>query len=560
MAKTVFISSETIESAINDLKMVEFCGKRATEAHHLFLYFLLRRAGVSEYDYITDSQFKQDAVREEIWEAMFELGALYNPYFEIGLKYSCFPFSGFGFLKQSEEKWSTDLFYNKATPICREEYPYRNINLVNRVFDSLDNAFVDKGLAYSNRNDGSKSYRFKQDVAHEISKQFRKRFPLRSFLLWLNRYKRFDEFFQTKDIWNFLKMDFLKRYHLEQRELDSLFEPTGVQHISFADEPIDGSRVRSILNLIDKPEILPLADEERTLMFDALTREDFENLTTGEAYLVNEDHLFVLLEKYHQVILQGVPGTGKSYMANKVGDRFDKVFKVMFHPNYTYQDFIVGKTMQNFSVIPQEGLLLRVIKECPNDHKGKVLLIIDEINRGHLASIFGETIYVLDRCNEVKIAFGDKEINLSLPENLYILGTMNTSDRSIALVDFAIRRRFAVVTLYPDYELIDSASTVIGSDSPILGKLLKKINSRIVEETKSEHFQLGHSFFLKPASSQWTLEEVREVLALRIAPMVEEFVMADVQKLRRILPKSLFLDQNAQSYLNHLQEFIEDDD
>ena len=167
-----------------------------------------------------------------------------------------------------------------------------------------------------------------------------------------------------------------------------------------------------------------------------------------------------LLDDKKQVIFQGPPGTGKTYVAQKLAEHLagsdERVTLVQFHPSYAYEDFVQGfrpKTTDDgqpgFEL--RDGPLLRVANRARNDPNAKHFLVIDEINRGNLAKMFGELYFLLEyRDSAMNLQYSDKPFEL--PKNLYIIGTMNTADRSIALVDLALRRRFYFVEFHPDDE------------------------------------------------------------------------------------------------------------
>ncbi|WP_419917647.1 McrB family protein [Candidatus Poriferisocius sp.] len=178
-----------------------------------------------------------------------------------------------------------------------------------------------------------------------------------------------------------------------------------------------------------------------------------------ELYLNGEflEEIGTLLENRGQVILQGPPGTGKTFVARRLAAYLtgaeDRVSVVQFHPSYAYEDFVEGYRPALIEGQPgfklQAGPLKRAAAAAAKEPDAKHILIIDEINRGNVAKILGELYYLLEyRDDEMHLQYSKQAF--SLPENLWIIGTMNTADRSIALVDSALRRRFYFVDFYPD--------------------------------------------------------------------------------------------------------------
>jgi 5-methylcytosine-specific restriction protein B len=169
------------------------------------------------------------------------------------------------------------------------------------------------------------------------------------------------------------------------------------------------------------------------------------------------DDTVSLLAQRKQIILYGPPGTGKTYLATRLAEYLTErhaVTLVQFHPSYTYEDFFEG-----FRPEPTDDGSLRFrlrpgpfrrLADDAREHPGTAyILVIDEINRGNLAKIFGEMYFLLEyRDQRISLQYS-QEGDFTLPRNLYVIGTMNTADRSIALVDAAMRRRFAFVEMHP---------------------------------------------------------------------------------------------------------------
>lgn len=244
------------------------------------------------------------------------------------------------------------------------------------------------------------------------------------------------------------------------------------------------------------------------------------------------EEIYALLDDKQQIIFQGPPGTGKTYIARELarhlaepGGRFTLV---QFHPSYAYEDFvrgfrpkITGSGQTGFSL--QDGPLLRAAKMARAEPGAKHFLLVDEINRGNLAKIFGELYFLLEyRDEKIHMQYQeDEEEDFSLPENLYIIGTMNTADRSIALVDLALRRRFYFVEFHPDEEPVRSVLR-----NWLKQKELKNMDwvADVVDKTnellkEDRHAAIGPSYFMKEDLAE---EDVRRIWQHSVLPYIEE--------------------------------------
>ena len=233
-----------------------------------------------------------------------------------------------------------------------------------------------------------------------------------------------------------------------------------------------------------------------------------------------------LLKSKHQIILQGPPGTGKTYTAKKIAQSMTEnsngEYKlIQFHPAYSYEDFvrgIVAKTEGKQVSYEVENKTLaefaqKALENSPEPH----ILIIDEINRANLPSVLGELIYALEYRGEgVDSVYADKdgERKITLPLNLYIIGTMNTADRSVGHIDYAIRRRFSFVEMLPDENIIKS-----DKGKELFNKVAKLFDEHLSSEFKKEDVQIGHSYFMAENDDELELK-----LEYDIKPILREYL------------------------------------
>jgi MoxR-like ATPase len=210
-----------------------------------------------------------------------------------------------------------------------------------------------------------------------------------------------------------------------------------------------------------------------------------------------------LLEHKRQIVFYGPPGTGKTFVAKKLAELFaadGRVEKVQFHPSYAYEDFVEGyrprllNGQPGFELMP--GPLRRIATEAAAKHDATFVLLIDEINRGNVAKVFGELYYLLEY-REEKMSLQYSAQPVELPSNLWIIGTMNTADRSIALVDAALRRRFHFVPFYPDRPPVEGLlRRWLNAHKPEL-EWVADVVDRANEELGSSHMAIGPSHFLR---------------------------------------------------------------
>jgi len=278
------------------------------------------------------------------------------------------------------------------------------------------------------------------------------------------------------------------------------------------------------------------------------------------------------LKSKKQVIFYGPPGTGKTYVAqsfanwwiNKdtsevpVHERFQTV---TFHPSFTYEDFVEGLSAQSdergaMKYRMEEGILKRMAETAREELEAtdngeeppRFVLVIDEINRGNVAQIFGETITLLeaDKRGTVTTQLAHSDTSFSIPPNLYIIGTMNTADRSISLVDAALRRRFRFLPFAPDFntlceyhdiEGIETAAEQVKTGSDDFDVLLglsilavKQINEKILDSPDlGKGKQIGHSYLMQLDD----IEDIVNTWKYDILPLLEEYYFSQFGRIRQ---------------------------
>jgi 5-methylcytosine-specific restriction protein B len=246
------------------------------------------------------------------------------------------------------------------------------------------------------------------------------------------------------------------------------------------------------------------------------------------------------------VILQGPPGTGKTWLAKRlafalIGERDDsKVRAVQFHPNLSYEDFVRGwRPTGEGKLSIADGVFMEAVRAASEDPKSKFVVVIEEINRGNPAQIFGEMLTLLEASKRtpseaLELCYPDKEgrrIPVHVPENLYVIGTMNIADRSLAVVDFALRRRFGFVTLDPSLgaEWRGWVTDERSVDRGLVGDIERRVNElngQIGSDSRlGKKFRIGHSF-VTPAyrlEADETRKWFKRVVETEIGPLLEEY-------------------------------------
>lgn len=279
--------------------------------------------------------------------------------------------------------------------------------------------------------------------------------------------------------------------------------------------------------------------EQKEIKYPLYSKDDFLN----EVYMDEDTYntLTELLEAKYNVILQGAPGVGKTFAAKRLAYSImgqkdtSRIAMVQFHQSYSYEDFIQGyrPSKDGFELV--NGTFYKFCKEAEEDNERPYFFIIDEINRGNLSKILGELMMLIEkdkRGEKIKLLYSNEWF--TVPQNVRIIGMMNTADRSLALMDYALRRRFAFFEFAPAFSSEGFKNYLAEKDSPKLEKLIaavESLNSTIsTDESLGDGFRIGHSYFC--SDDEVTDEWLKSVVEYEVIPLIKEYWFDEPTKVR----------------------------
>lgn len=262
-----------------------------------------------------------------------------------------------------------------------------------------------------------------------------------------------------------------------------------------------------------------------------------------EVYMDEESYrtLVELVKSKKNVILQGAPGVGKTFAAKRLAYSMmgvkdpSRVMMIQFHQSYSYEDFIMGfrPTEKGFEL--KRGAFYNFCKQAEIDSDNDYFFIIDEINRGNLSKIFGELFMLIEadkRGIELQLLYSDERF--SIPSNVYIIGMMNTADRSLAIMDYALRRRFGFFEMRPGFDTDGFRAYRMALGSEKFNRLISCIeslnNAITADESLSEGFCIGHSYFSN--LKEVTDRGLSSIVEFELIPLLKEYWFDEPVKVR----------------------------
>jgi 5-methylcytosine-specific restriction protein B len=331
--------------------------------------------------------------------------------------------------------------------------------------------------------------------------------------------------------------------------------------LEILESPIELSTFRNNPGLEDmeyfsnpQGSLFKLTKQEYDLLMDIVRKEnpitqneDIESYSKAdflsEVFLDGSsfDDLSALLESKQNVILQGAPGVGKTFAAIRLayammGEKDEsRIELIQFHQNYSYEDFVMGYRPQGEGFELKTGIFFRFCQKAIDNPDQKYFFLIDEINRGNISKIFGELLMLIEKdYRDKKVTLAYNGSSFAIPKNIFIIGMMNTADRSLAMIDYALRRRFGFFDFEPAFqsEGFRTYQASLNSETfDSLIELIEELNKDISrDDSLGESFCIGHSYFCNQKPSTCTEDWLRNIISYDIKPVLKEYWFDNANK------------------------------
>jgi 5-methylcytosine-specific restriction enzyme B len=530
-----FISETTISESYNTLSKVDF--KFNSE---LFTLLILKHAGLSQHDFL---ELSTESTKKRLLGATRQLAYLFMSNDYLKEKYNFInPLSMNDWGKNPTEPllmWATQRLINNVTGGGRQW----------------------KSIVLSDPENPN-AIKLKHNYL-EFFKDMNERVPLDALSIWC---VRFNEFAYEVPLSKLIS-SFVNFFNINNEEKTFIFSSNNKIPLVYSEERVTSHFIRSLIGNHDKKpdwiESFKTEDIETPEIHNSLIKFGEGNFTQSQSNL-SIDFYKELIDKANQAILMGPPGTSKSFLAKELSIKFDKVKRIQFHPQYSYQDFIGGKVLESGNLRDKKGALIEFIEEATSSDgvKEEFLLIIEEINRANVSQVFGEMIQLLDRGESLNLSFNGEEKDYSLPVNLKIIGTMNTTDRTVGRIDYAIKRRFYQIYCRPDIGILIDKTKIEGNDFSI-ADLLEKINQNLLSVLNNKEMVIGHAIFLKDFvySTEsdkfvWPVADFENLFNFVVLPLIEDYCNGNADLTMSVVGEKLYNQQTGADFINAIKDYL----
>ena len=518
----MYLSNETILISYNDL--VSSIGK---ETATLREFLLLKLAGISKTNYIDDSKVFSN---KEYLSKAFCLLSLYSHQESIPKKNNFInPLAmnswkdGHNHPTESLKKWVTSRLKNNIRGGATQWRTILNTGT---------------GINASEQQ-GALTFKLSYDYLNILRNHVQNKINLSALSIWYHRFIEFDNEINIA----YLEANFCYIFGITEEEKSVLFYKKNYS-LNFQNHIYDTQSIRE--KILETPSGLQtdLITPANNAIDLGLTAQDMKFPKLSDFPIMNTEIITRVLKDFKQVILSGPPGTSKSHWAKSIAqdDYFQSNFtQIQFHPQFSYQQFVGGYVVEGDLVNYKNGILLNILDGIGDKPH---LLIIDEINRANVTQVFGEILQLLDRGNSLDIKNESGSKNYSLPKNLYILATLNSTDRSLSRLDYAFKRRFAEIYVPVNASILNDLCDT--TDFISLATFLEKINSNLVQLTQDKDMVIGHAIFLadhvfdtETNKYKWSYESFIFLFNYKLLPLIYDYCGNDYSTVEQILGEKL---------------------
>lgn len=518
----MYLSNETILISYNDL--VSSIGK---ETATLREFLLLKLAGISKTNYIDDSKVFSN---KEYLSKAFCLLSLYSHQESIPKKNNFInPLAmnswkdGHNHPTESLKKWVTSRLKNNIRGGATQWRTILNTGT---------------GINASEQQ-GALTFKLSYDYLNILRNHVQNKINLSALSIWYHRFIEFDSEINIA----YLEANFCYIFGITEEEKSVLFYKKNYS-LNFQNHIYDTQSIRE--KILETPSGLQtdLITPANNAIDLGLTAQDMKFPKLSDFPIMNTEIITRVLKDFKQVILSGPPGTSKSHWAKSIAqdDYFQSNFtQIQFHPQFSYQQFVGGYVVEGDLVNYKNGILLNILDGMGDKPH---LLIIDEINRANVTQVFGEILQLLDRGNSLDIKNESGSKNYSLPKNLYILATLNSTDRSLSRLDYAFKRRFAEIYVPVNASILNDLCDT--TDFISLATFLEKINSNLVQLTQDKDMVIGHAIFLadhvfdtETNKYKWSYESFIFLFNYKLLPLIYDYCGNDSSTVEQILGEKL---------------------